>query len=156
LNSQSGTEVPAADYGRLSGHAFPGGTALVPAWMNRLWADAVSAPDPSPHVHPLLVYYAAVEGSGVGFGDIFELMDAPADSGIVVGEQVIEIRRPIEVGRTYTVSGGITEVVRKEGQRIGVFDMLTFVLELTEPGRTDAAAVSTMTFMFPRRPAEQA
>jgi hypothetical protein len=139
-----------ADYSDLGGHRFPGGTVTVPNWMNRLWADSVSAPDPTPYVHSLLVYYAAVEGSGVGFGDIFELMDADADSGIVVGEQSLVYNRPIEVGREYGVAGGITEVVRKQGRRAGVFDMLTFELTLTEPGAADPAAISTMTFIFPR------
>jgi hypothetical protein len=138
------------DYSDLDGHRFPGGIVVVPSWMNRLWADSVSAPDPTPHVHPLLVYYAAVEGSGVTFGDIFELMDADADSGIVVGEQALEYARPIEVAREYEVAGGITKVVRKEGRRAGTFDMLTFELTLTEPGRPDSAATSTMTFIFPR------
>jgi hypothetical protein len=138
------------DYGSLAGHRFPGGTVTVPYWMNRLWADSVSAPDPTPYVHPLLVYYAAVEGSGVTFGDIFDLMDADAASGIVVGEQALRYNRPLAVGREYAVAGGITEVVRKQGRRAGVFDMLTFELTLTESGADDAAAISTMTFIFPR------
>jgi hypothetical protein len=144
------------DYGDLAGHRFPGGAVTVPEWMNRLWADSVGAPDPAPHVHPLLVYYVAVEGSGVTFGDIFDLMDAPHDSGIVVGEQALEFARPVEVGREYVVAGGITEVVRKEGRRAGVFDMLTFELTLTEPDASDPAAVSTMTFIFPRAQAAAA
>lgn len=138
------------DYTELSGHRFPGGTVTVPHWMNRLWADSVAAPDPSPHVHPLLVYYAAVQGSGVTFGDIFALMDAAADSGIVVGEQGLEFARPIDIDREYVVAGGITEVIRKEGRRAGVFDMLTFELTLKERDAADAAVTSTMTFIFPR------
>jgi hypothetical protein len=146
--------APRDDYSDLSGHRFPGGTVTVPYWQNRLWAESVSAPDPSPFVHPLLVYYAAVEGSGVSFGDIFRLMDASDDSGIVVGEQALEYHRPIEIDREYQVGGGITEVVRKQGRRAGVFDMLTFEMTMTEAGAADPAAVSTMTFIFPRAEAE--
>jgi hypothetical protein len=145
-----------SDYSDLAGHRFPGGTVTVPYWLNRLWADSVSAPDPTPRVHPLLVYYAAVQGSGVTFGEIFALMDADDDSGIVVGEQALEYRRPIEVGREYVVAGGIVDVLRKQGRRAGVFDMLTFEMTLTEPDAADAAATSTMTFIFPRADAEAA
>jgi hypothetical protein len=139
-----------ANYDHLAGHAFPGGRVTVPSWLNRLWADSTGADDPSPLVHPLLVYYVAVEGSGVTFGDIFDLMEAPHDSGVMVGEQSLEFARAIEVGREYDVAGGITDVVRKQGKRAGTFDMLTFVLTLTEAGASDAAATSTMTFIFPR------
>jgi hypothetical protein len=142
--------VSANPYGRLEGHRFPGGTVTVPSWQNRLWADSVSAPDPSPHVHPLLVYYAAVQGSGVTFGDIFDLMGASADSGVVVGEQSLVFERPVRIDRLYRVAGGIDAVARKQGRRAGVFDLLTFRLTLTEEEADGPAAVSSMTFIFPR------
>jgi len=143
--------MPLKDYSHVVGHRFPGGTTIVAPWMNRLWGDAVLAgDDPAPYVHPVLVYYAAVQGSGVTFQDIFDLMDAPGDSGIMVGEQRFEFARPIEVGREYHVDGGITDVVRKEGRRTGVFDIATFELRLLDPGSTDPVAVSTTSFVFPR------
>jgi hypothetical protein len=138
------------DYSDLVGHAFPGGEVVVPWWMNRLWADSVQAADPSPHVHPLLVYYASVRGAGVTFADIFALMDAPAESGIVVGEQALTFDRPILVDHSYDAAGGITGVVRKHGRRAGAFDMLTFEITLTETGAREPSAVSGMTLVFPR------
>jgi hypothetical protein len=138
------------DYTYLAGYAFPGGTVVVPYWMNWLWADSVSAQDPSPYVHPVLVYYAAVQGSNITFEEIFELMDAAADSGVVAGEQSLEFSRPIEIDREYEVAGGITAVIRKRGRRAGVFDMLTFELSLQELDASGPAAISTMTFIFPR------
>jgi hypothetical protein len=144
--------VPATDYSHVIGHRFPGGTTVVPSWMNRLWGDAVVAEhDPAPHVHPVLVYYAAVQGSGITFQDIFDLMGASGDSGIMVGEQRFEFTGPLEVGKEYEVEGGITDVVRKEGRRAGVFDIATFELRILEPGSTTPTAVSTTSFVFPRR-----
>jgi hypothetical protein len=146
--------MPPTDYSHVIGHRFPGGTTVVPAWMNRLWGDAVAADDdPAPHVHPVLVYYAAVQGSGVTFQDIFDLMGASGDSGIMVGEQRFEFTRPLEVGKEYEVEGGITDVVRKEGRRAGVFDIATFELRVLEPGSAEPLAVSTTSFVFPRREA---
>jgi hypothetical protein len=144
--------VSTTDYSHVIGHRFPGGTTVVPSWMNRLWGDAVAADDdPAPHVHPVLVYYAAVQGSGVTFQDIFDLMGASGDSGIMVGEQRFEFTRALEVDKEYVVEGGITDVVRKEGRRAGVFDIATFELRVLEPGSGDPVAVSTTSFVFPRR-----
>jgi hypothetical protein len=137
-------------YEHLIGHAFPGGTATVPRWMNRLWADAVRAEDPTPHVHPVLVYYAAVDGSGVSFQDIFDMMEGSAASGILFGSQSLEFREPIEVDRDYAVRGEVVDVVRKTGRKAGVFDLMTFRLTLTTPDDTAPVATSTSTFVFPR------
>jgi hypothetical protein len=146
--------VTSGDYSHVIGHRFPGGRTVVPSWMNRLWGAAVSAAtDPSPYVHPVLVYYAAVQGSGVTFQDIFDLMEAPGDSGILVGEQRFEFSRPLEIEREYEVEGGIVDVVRKVGRRAGVFDIATFELRVLEPGTSEPIAVSTTSFVFPRQDA---
>jgi len=139
------------DYSHLVGHRFPGGTVTVPAWLNRLWSDAVLCEDTAPYVHPVLVYYAAIEGCGITIQEIFNLMEADADSGAMFGEQRLEFRAPLEVGRTYEVEGEVVEVVRKRGKRAGPFDLLTFSLRLREPGDADPIAISTSTFVFPRR-----
>jgi hypothetical protein len=145
-----------ADYSHVIGHRFPGGRTTVPSWMNRLWGDAVLAEeDPSPDVHPVLVYFAAVQGSGVSFQDIFDLMDASAESGVMLGEQRFEFAGPLSVDTEYAVEGGMIDVVRKEGRRAGVFDIATFELRVFEPGGAEPLAVSTTSFVFPRREAAQ-
>jgi hypothetical protein len=141
-------------YAAVAGHRFPGGTTTVEAWMNQLWCDAVCADDTAPYVHPTLVYYAAVQGSGVTFQDIFDLFDGTAESGIMVGEQRLVFDEPVAVGAAYDVSGGIADVQRKSGRRAGVFDIATFELELRPPGAADPVAVSTTSFVFPRREAD--
>jgi hypothetical protein len=149
--------VPHDDYSHLIGHRFPGGKTTVPAWMNHLWGDAVAAKaDPGRYVHPVLVYYAAVQGSGIVFQDIFDLMEASADSGIMVGEQRLEFRAPLEIEKEYEVDGGIVDVQRKEGRRAGVFDIATFALYVREPGNEEPVAISTTSFVFPRREAQAA
>jgi hypothetical protein len=128
----------------------------VPHWMNRLWGDAVAADgDPSPDVHPVLVYYAAVRGSGVTFDDIFALMDASADSGVMVGGQSFRFERPLQIETEYEVEGGIVDVDRKVGRRAGTFDICTFELRVREPEETEPIAVSTTSFVFPRRAAAE-
>jgi hypothetical protein len=144
--------VTGSDYSHVIGHRFPGGRTSVPYWMNRLWGDAVLAEeDPSPDVHPVLVYYAAVQGSGVTFQDIFDLMEGSAESGIMLAEQRFQFNRPMVVETEYEVQGGIVDVVRKQGRRAGMFDIATFELQILEPGEAEPVAVSTTSFVFPRR-----
>jgi len=144
--------VSGSDYSHVIGHRFPGGRTSVPYWMNRLWGDAVLAEeDPSPDVHPVLVYYAAVQGSGVTFQDIFDLMEGSAESGIMLAEQRFQFNRPMVVETEYEVQGGIVDVVRKQGRRAGMFDIATFELQILEPGEAEPVAVSTTSFVFPRR-----
>jgi hypothetical protein len=120
--------------------------------MNRLWCDAVEARcDSAPHVHPMLVYYAAVQGSGVGFQDIFDLLEGSADSGVMVGEQRFDFRVPMQIGREYGVEGGMTDVIRKSGRRAGTFDIATFELRVLADHEPEPVAVSTTSFVFPRR-----
>lgn len=151
-NAETPPKAGERTYAHLVGHRFPGGSTTVPGWMNRLWGDAVLAEsDPSPEVHPVLVYYAAVQGSGVSFQDIFDLMGASSDSGVMVGEQRFSFRRPLQTDTSYRVEGGIIEVERKTGRRAGSFDVCTFELGVFEPGDERPLAVSTTSFVFPRR-----
>ena len=66
------------------------------------------------------------------------------------GEAEIEQRIPLRIGESYEVRGGITGVVRKEGRRAGVFDIVTLRLELVD-AEGEVAGVSTNSFVFPRR-----
>jgi hypothetical protein len=136
-------------YEHLNGHAFPGGTTIVPSWMNRLWADSVFAADPSPHVHPVLVYYAAVQGSGVGFQDIFDLLDGDRDAGILYAGQELTFAQPMLIDRPYAVSGGIVDVSRKQGRSTGPFDLMRFRLTIADDAG-ERVAQSTSGFVFPR------
>ena len=143
----------AGPYAHRAGYAFPGGTTTVEPWFNHLWCDAVCADETAPYVHPMLVYYAAVEGSGVTFQDIFDLFDGSPESGIMVGEQSVDLRAPVLIGQEYEVSGGLTDVQRKSGRRAGTFDIASFALELRAPGSPEVVATTTTSFVFPRQEA---
>jgi hypothetical protein len=144
--------MPDGPYAHVAGHRFPGGTAAVPAWMNHLWCDAVACDDPpGPYVHPTLAYFAAVQGAGVGFQEIFDLLEGPSGSGVMLGEQSFVFRGPLEIDREYRVEGGITEVVRKAGRRAGVFDIATIELRVHDAEAGEPLATSTTSFVFPRR-----
>ena len=135
----------------LVGTSFPGGSYTIQPYRHWLMLDVVEAPPLGEGTaHPMEVYYGALAGMGISVDELFALVGARAEDGPMFGEAEIELHRPLRVGATYSVSGGITGVVRKEGRKAGVFDIVTFRLELTgEDG--EPAAASTNSFIFPRR-----
>lgn len=98
----------------------------------------------------MYVYYGALGGLGISLDELFALVDATADDGVMFGEAAIDVIRPLRVGATYEVAGSITGAVRKAGRRAGVFDIVTFAVDLTD-GDGDVCATSTNSFVFPRR-----
>jgi len=137
-------------YEHLVGHRFPGGTYTLPGWLSWLWADAAQLPPDDDAAHPALAYIVAMQGAGVSIQDIFDLMDATADSGVMFGECQLDYHGIMRPGATYECDGEIIEVQRKSGRRAGVFDKLSFRVGLREPGAAEPVAVCTNTWIFPR------
>ena len=135
----------------LIGTSFPGGTYTIEPYRHWLMNDAVGdVPSTEGTASPMEIYYGAMGGLGLTLDELFALAGATAADGPMFGEAEIEQRRPLQVGETYTVRGAFTDVVRKEGRRAGVFDIVTFRLELVAPDG-EVSAVSTNSFVFPRR-----
>ena len=135
----------------LVGTSFPGGSYTVEPYRHWLMNDAVGdVPSTSGPASPMEIYYGAMGGLGLTLDELFALAGATAADGPMFGEAEIEQLRPLEVGATYAVSGGITGAVRKEGRRAGIFDIVTFRLELVDD-EGEVAGVSTNSFVFPRR-----
>lgn len=151
------------DFQDRIGHRFPGGTITVPHWENWLWCDTVLADHPAhrspeaakalgypaPVVHPGLVYFACMRGARVTIADIFKLMDFDEKDGPMFGEQRMEFTKPIFEGLEYAAAGEVTGVLRKEGRRAGVFDIVSFEIRLSREGRQ--VVRSTSSFVLPRR-----
>jgi hypothetical protein len=126
----------------LVGKPFPGGSYTIEPYRHWLFSDASgAAPTDEGVAHTMEVYYGALAGMGLSVHELFSLVGA-----------TMEVERPLEVGATYTVTGGIVDVTRKEGRKAGVFDIVTFRLELADAGGA-VTAVSTNSFIFPRRDA---
>lgn len=140
-----------SDYSHLKGHTFPGGTYTLPGYINWLWTDAAQlTPDPE-IVHPGLIYLVAIRGSGVSIQDIFDLMDATADSGVVFGEYKVQINGVLRPDTAYDCDAEVISVERKRGRRAGVFDKLSFQVTIREQGRAEPVAVTTNDWIFPRK-----
>jgi acyl dehydratase len=145
------TVIDVVDLQRLVGRPFPGGTYKVEPYRNWLTCDAVLSPVPDDGMaHPMFCYYGALAGMGMSLDDLFAMVGATADSGVMFGEAQIELHRPLLVGDEFTVRGSIISVQRKQGKRAGVFDIVGFALELVDSDG-QVAGVSTNSFVFPRR-----
>jgi hypothetical protein len=142
-----------SDYSHVVGHRFPGGTFRLDAYLAWLWADAVGADPREPAAHPSLAYFVALQGLGASVQDIFDLMGATAESGPMFGEASFEFSRPLRPDTVYDVAGEVTDVVRKEGRRAGVFDRLTFAVEVREHDGGAPVVVNRNTWIFPRKEA---
>jgi hypothetical protein len=138
---------------RAVGRAFPGGVFRVAEYERWLSQDAMHSPPIGGLVlHPVWILLGALRGMGVSIDELTALAGAGAHDGTVFGETVMEQNTPLEAETDYLVRGGVVELVRREGKRAGVMDLMTFRLELVDPEGA-VAAVSEQTFVFPRRTA---
>jgi hypothetical protein len=143
--------IPVEELEQLVGTSFPGGRYTIEPYRHWLTADAVGdAPTSSGTASPMQIYFGAMAGLGLTLDELFALVGSSAADGPMFGEAEIEQRRPLRIGETYDVRGGITGIVRKEGRRAGIFDILTFRLELVD-SEGEVAGVATNSFVFPRR-----
>ena len=136
---------------RVVGHRFPGGRFTIAPYEHWLTCDVVLAePTRAGVAHPMYVYYAALGGMGISLDELFALVGATADDGVMFGEAAIEVVHPLEVGATYEVRGEVTGAERKSGRRAGVFDIVTFALDVIDE-HGEVFGTSTNSFVFPRR-----
>lgn len=136
---------------RLVGWRFPGASVTVEDYERWLAADAMLSPElPIGMLHPAWIFIIGLRGMGMTLDEFMQLAGSSADSGVMFGETVIEQFEPLSIGEDYAVRGEIVDVLRREGKRIGTFDLVTFRLEIVDDtGRSFGAA--TNSFVFPRR-----
>jgi hypothetical protein len=148
-----------AELAPLVGRGFPGGSYTVHLWRAWLLADAVLAEPPSLQgggdqvAHPLFAWMAATGAMGITWDELFAWFGATAADGPVFGEHETTLHRPLRVGATYRVTGGIVSAERKVGRRTGTFDVVGYAMDLHDGG--DGAHVATCwnSIVFPRRDA---
>lgn len=134
----------------LVGTRFPGGEYTVERWENVLLYDVVEfPPDVDGIVHPIGLFHVPLAACGWNYRQIFEVCRAESDEAVRAGEYTWELHAPMREGVTYQVGGEFTDVERKQGRRGGVFDKVTFRLDLTAPDGDDVATV-TNSWLFLR------
>jgi hypothetical protein len=141
------------------GRAFPGGTYTVSPWRAWLLADTVLAEPPSLRTdaeqvaHPLFAWMAATGAMGITWDELFSWFGATAADGPVFGEHETTLHRPMRVGASYRVTGGIVSAQRKVGRRTGTFDVVGYSMDLHDTADDAHVATCWNSIVFPRRDA---
>jgi hypothetical protein len=135
----------------LVGRAFPGGSYTVERWENVMLHEVTAAvPSPGGLVHPIGLFHVPLAACGWRFADIFEICRAESDEAVRAGEYRWELHSPMREGVRYDVRGEFVDVERKQGRRGGVFDAVTFRLEVFDHESSMLAATVTNTWLFLR------
>jgi hypothetical protein len=135
----------------LVGVRFPGGSYTVERWENVLLHDVVEYPvDPTGIVHPIGLFHVPLAACGWSYREIFEICGAESDEAVRAGEYTWELESPMREGITYAVDGEFVAVERKQGRRGGVFDKVTFRLELSVQATSEPVARVTNSWLFLR------
>lgn len=135
---------------RVVGHRLPGGSFEIADYERWLGHDAMLAPPlPDGLLHPVWILLGALRGMGVDTEELVGLVEARPTDGVLFGETALEQHIPLRAGRSYAVTGEVTDLTRRTGRRAGTMDLLTFTLSITDPDGA-LAAVSTQTFIIMR------
>lgn len=137
---------------RLVGFRFPDGVTEISHHEVWLGHEAMLAPDDggADQLHPLWPLIVGMRGMGTTVSELGELVGMGPEDSVMFGELEITQTAPLETETEYTVRGVIRDVVRRTGRKSGVFDVLTFELELFPPSGSSVATV-TNSFVFVRR-----
>lgn len=146
------SEAPVAeDPSGQVGRRFPGGEFVIEPWRAWLVADVVLDEPGGTVAHPVFVWMAATGAMGLSWDELFAWFGSTAADGPVFGEHETSIHRPLVVGGTYAVSGGITSADRKSGRTAGAFDLVGYELELRDTADGVHVATCWNSIVFPRR-----
>jgi len=136
---------------RLVGFRYPDGATVIRRHEVWLGHEAMLVPgDADGQLAALWPLIAGLRGMGTSVADLCELARMGPDDSIMFGELEISQAVPLEVDTEYSIQGEIRDVVRRTGKRSGVFDVVTFELQVLTPSGAPAATV-TNSFVFVRR-----
>lgn len=138
----------------LIGRDLPHGRYTIEPYVAWLIADSVESPTlPDGLAHPMFTYFAAQGGIAITLVELFAMAHATADDGIMLGTAELDIRRPLEIGQRFSVTGQIERVDRKNGSS-GMFDVVGYRLDLLDEDDGSACASLSLGFIYPRRSSE--
>lgn len=137
---------------RLTGHRFPVGRTVVHAYEAWLGNDAMNAPNNGDVLGPMWSLIAGYRGMGTTIEELLRLAGSGPEEGIMFGELATRHVRELVPETEYSVKCRILDVSRKSGARTGVFDILSFEVQICE-NETDLVSSVVSSFVVPRRAA---
>jgi len=141
--------VPLTTMEALVGWKFPGGDFSIEGWENFLLHDIAMAPAPRHGFgHPIYAFHAPLAAMGLTYAEFFDFCHAETHDRIRAGEYDFVFNEPLREGVTYEISGEIEHVERKRGARAGLFDLVRFRLDMTDPeGVVACSAINSWIFL---------
>jgi hypothetical protein len=100
--------------------------------------------------HPIYFYVATQVGMGMTVAGLCAACDFDVEDGPMMASSKVTFSRPLVTGQPYGVTGRIVSLVRKPSRKLGVMDMLEYLLELSLPDGTPVLS-TTNVWVLPRR-----
>lgn len=124
---------------------------VISAEENRALCESTGvAPAADGSAHPIYFYIATQVGMGMTVAGLCAACDFDVEDGPMMASSKVTFSKPLVTGQPYQVSGRIVSLVRKPSRKLGVMDMLEYLLELSLPDGT-AVLSTTNVWVLPRK-----
>ena len=107
-------------------------------------------PAPDGTAHPIYFYIATQVGMGQTVAGLCQVCEFNVEDGPMMAGSKVTFQRPLRTGQAYQVSGEIVSLVRKASRKLGMMDMLEYVLRLSLPDGTPVLSTTNL-WVLPRK-----
>ncbi len=123
----------------------------IDAAENRALCESIGVqPAPDGTAHPIYFYIATQVGMGMTVAGLCAACDFNVDDGPMIASSSVTFQGSLVTGQPYNVTGRIVSLTRKPSRKLGMMDMLEFLLELSLPDGTRVLS-TTNRWVLPRR-----
>lgn len=137
---------------RVAGVSLAGNAPyLISAEENRALCESTgTTPAGDGAAHPIYFYIATQVGMGMTVAGLCAACDFNVEDGPMMASSKVTFWKPLYTGQAYRVTGRIVSLVRKPSRKLGVMDMLEYLLELSLSDGTPVLS-TTNVWVLPRR-----
>jgi hypothetical protein len=100
--------------------------------------------------HPIYFYIATQVGMGQTVAGLCQVCEFNVEDGPMMAGSKVTFQRPLMTRQPYCVTGEIVSLVRKQSRKLGIMDMLEYVLRLSLPDGTPVLS-TTNVWVLPRK-----
>jgi hypothetical protein len=124
---------------------------VISADENRALCESTGvSPAADGSAHPIYFYIATQVGMGMTVAGLCAACEFDVEDGPMMASSQVAFSRPLITGQPYRITGRIVSLVRKPSRKLGVMDMLEYLLELSLPDGTPVLS-TTNVWVLPRR-----
>jgi hypothetical protein len=155
MSNPTNQPKPIADWPpppQVAGVSLNGSTDYtISAEENRALCESTGVtPAADGSAHPIYFFIATQVGMGMTVAGLCAACEFDVAEGPMMASSKVTFSRPLVTGQPYRVTGRIVSLVRKPSRKLGVMDMLEYLLELSLPDGTPVLS-TTNVWVLPRR-----